>query len=438
MRIFAAVILALGIAGGYFVWSTQAPDGRFSFKYGLDIKGGTHLVYKADVSKIEPSETKGSMETLRDVIEKRVNLFGVSEPLVQTEKGGFLSGDSGEQRLIVELPGVTDVKKAVELIGETPVLEFRLLLPEHSGKTAEEIAALGNGAFVSTGLNGRLLEKARLEFLGNGGISQPVVSLEFNKEGKELLAKVTREHAGEVLAIFLDGSVIETPFIREEISDGRAQISGGFSAEEAKELARRLSLGALPVPIELVSTESVGASLGGEVLSAGVKSGLLGLALVSLFMVFWYRLPGLVSVVALSIYIILMLLLFKLIPVVLSAAGLAGFILSIGMAVDANVIIFERIKEEMALPENNLESSVRLGFSRAWLSIRDGNLSSIITAVILFWFGTSLVEGFALTFGIGVLISMLTAISVSRTLLLAIGGGNKSGTMGFLYGNGFK
>lgn len=417
IRIFAVIILIFGLLVGFFVFSTERnPDSNFHFKLGLDLSGGTHLLYTADVSDIEASEVKELMGALRDVIERRVNLFGVSEPIVQVEEGGLFN--SGEERLIIELPGVTNIEEAINLIGKTPLLEFKLV--RRDIEITEDTPI--EDVFISTGLTGRMVKKANLEFRqGNGGVglSEPIVILQFNKEGEELFAQLTRENIGREMAIFLDGELKSAPVIQQEILGGSAQISGNFTPEEARTLVRDLNFGALPVPIKLSSTQSIGPTLGAEVLSKGVRAGLWGILLISLFLILWYRLPGLLASISLTIYVILMLSIFKLIPVTLTAAGIAGFILSIGMAVDANILIFERIKEELG--GKPLEESIRTGFARAWLSIRDSNISSIITAIILFWFGTSLVKGFALTFGLGVLISMITAITISRTLLLSAG-----------------
>jgi protein-export membrane protein, SecD/SecF family len=262
-----------------------------------------------------------------------------------------------------------------------------------------------------------------------------VVGLEFTKEGGELFAKITKEHIGEPLAVLLDGKVLSNPVIQGEITGGKAQITGTFTAEEAKALVRNLNYGALPVPITLASSQTIGASLGESALAAGRKVGVIGFLALSLFLILWYRLPGLVASVALVIYIIISLALFKMIPVTLTAAGIAGFILSIGMAVDANVLIFERTKEELKKGKS-VSDSLHEGFSRAWLSIRDSNTASIITAVILFWLGTSAVKGFALTLGVGVLVSMFTAITLSRTFLFAIAPATDSKFKRFLFSNG--
>ncbi|MFC1733412.1 protein translocase subunit SecD [candidate division KSB1 bacterium] len=422
VRILTLIILIAGLGTGYFVFNSERVDtSKFPFKFGLDLAGGTHLVYRADTSSVAGGEVDDSMSALRDVIERRVNLFGVAEPIVQTEKSGIFS-EVKEERLIVELPGVTDTEKAIALIGKTPTLEFKLEKVGAQLPSEEDPNFDINSFFVDTGLTGRLLERATLQFGGSqAGLSnEAAVVVDFNKEGAELFAQITREHVGEPMGIFLDGVLISAPVINEEIPDGTAVISGNFTPDEARELVKDLNFGALPLPIELLSTQTVGASLGAEALARGVIAGLIGLALVAIFLLLWYRAPGIVAVLSLSIYVAVMLALFKLVPVTLTAAGIAGFILSVGLAVDANVLIFERMKEELKEGKNTKDAT-REGFARAWLSIRDGNISSIITAVILFWFGTSLVQGFALTFGIGVLVSMITAVVITRTLLRSLG-----------------
>ena len=430
------LLLAAGVSVAFFDYYSEKPGARFPFRLGLDLSGGTHLVYRADVSGVQAGEVRESMDALRDVIERRVNLFGVAEPVVQVETTAGVISENKENRLIVELPGVTDVNRAIAMIGQTPLLEFRIERPESPEKEKvlkelrafEEALRAGNGAipenipdtdalFVPTELTGRFLKKAILGFDSISGA--PRVNLEFNEEGEALFARITREHTGKILAIYLDGAPISEPVIQEEIRGGKAEITGTFTPEEAKQLVGRLNSGALPVPIELLGSQTIGASLGDEAKTKGIQAGVLGFSLVALFMVLWYRLPGLVSVAALGIYVAAMLALFKLIPVTLTAAGIAGFILSIGMAVDANVLIFERTKEELRRGRE-LKDAVRDGFSRAWFSIRDSNISSILTAVILFWFGTSLIEGFALVFALGVFISMLTAITITRSLLFAM------------------
>ena len=425
LRLTALGLLILGASIGWFVFSTQqAVDSEYKFKLGLDLSGGTQLLYKANTEVLPETDRKSSMQALRDTIERRVNVFGVAEPLVQTQVGG------GQDRLIVELPGVTDTQEAIDMLGRTPVLEFKLQSINDEGLT-----------FDSTGLTGKYLKRASLQFTSgnNGGLAnEPTVSLQFNKEGSDLFAKITRDNTGKVLGIFLDGVPISTPVINEEIPNGEAIVSGNFTPEEARTLVRDLNYGALPVAIELLSAQTIGASLGAEAVERGVVAGGLGLSFVAFFLIFWYRLPGLIATVSLATYIAIMLAIFKFLPVTLTAAGIAGFILSIGLAVDANVLIFERLKEELRESGAWTHNAMRSAFKRAWLSIRDGNLSSIITAVILFWFGTSMVKGFALVFGIGVIVSMLTAITVTRVFLLAIGDYENKGVISKLFGNGLN
>jgi len=424
-----ALIVAFALLG-YFVVRGNGVGERFPFRFGLDLVGGTELVYRADTSNV--AEISDAMESLKEVIERRINIFGVSEPLVQTESAGLVSGNR-EERLIVELPGVTDIERAVALIGETPILEFRLAREDSQKILEKNPDATVDEVFKKADLTGRYLSKARVEFDQTSGA--PLVSLEFDKEGGDLFAKITRENKGQILAIVLDGSILSAPVIVDEISNGRAQITGSFTPTEAKDLVRNLNYGALPVPIELATSKTIGATLGGQALQAGVKAGVIGFVFLMIFMVLWYRLPGLIASLALIMYAILSLAIFKLIPVTLTAAGLAGFILSIGMAVDANILIFERTKEELKKGKD-IYDAVREGFVRAWLSIRDSNISSIITAFILFWLGTSAVKGFALTLGIGVLVSMFTAITISRTLLLATTIGKMTPIKKFLFSNG--
>jgi len=440
-RILSLFLILSAVLIGFFIYKTELPTegstpSKYAFKLGLDLNGGTELAYKADISSVVSGDVGGAMASLRDVIERRVNIFGVSEPVVRTENPGLINT---EHRLLVELPGVTDIDEAVALIGKTPQLEFRLVNPATEGLSEEELATKTiDELFVSTGLDGRFLDRADLQFTtSQTGISgEPIVAITFDEEGRDLFASITKNNINKILAIFLDGSIISNPVVRDEIKDGKAVISGGFTIDEAKSLVRDLNYGALPLPIELVSTQTVGASLGENAKTAGVDAGIIGFAFISLFLLLWYRLPGFIAVVAMSIYVVISLAVFKLIPVTLTAAGIAGFILSIGMAVDANVLIFERMKEERKKGKS-LADSMKEGFSRAWLSIRDSNISSMITAVVLFWLGTSAVKGFAFTFGLGVMISMFTAITISRTFLLAVSGNSESKVKRFLFGSGF-
>ncbi len=428
VRIYALAVLILGGLTGWFLTGDQTTS-KFPYRLGLDLKGGTHLVYRADISNVQPEDVSESLAALRDTIERRVNVFGVAEPLVQVEQSSSLVGPR-EQRLIVELPGVTDTQKAVEMIGKTPVLDFRLMKTKTVDGTAQD-------TFVPTPLTGRFLSSASLSFGGQqGSTNEPVVNLKFNSEGSDLFAKITKENKGQVLAIFLDGQPISTPVIQDEIIGGEAVISGRFTAQEAKELVRSLNLGALPVPIELLSTETVGSTLGADAVAKGISAGYWGFILVALFLVAWYRFPGLLAVIALALYVGLLLAAFKLISVTITAAGIAALILSMGIAVDANILIFERMKEELRSGKRTV-AAIKEGSARAWTAIRDGHVTSIISAIILFWFGTSMVKGFALVFGIGVVLSLFTAITVTRTFMLIFGDHEYKGLAKWLYGNGF-
>ncbi|MFA6391414.1 MAG: protein translocase subunit SecD [Patescibacteria group bacterium] len=523
------LIVVLAVLAGFTDWP-KGPNIRIGnyFKeikvhLGLDLQGGTHLVYKADTSDIPSAERPDAIEGVRDVIERRVNSFGVSEPVVQTNK----SGD--EYRVIVELPGVTDVSQAIQMIGETPLLEFReqktpelneeqtqameaynadakiraeeVLLSAlddandfatladeksegSSSKNGGDLGEFGRGAMVpefdevvfgkaevgkvypelvktqygyhiikvesltssvnaegleeekakarhililtqseeaaaasnyeNTGLSGKHLASAQVQF--NQSTAEPEISLKFNDEGKTLFAEITKRNLGKPVAIYLDNAPISIPVVQAEITSGEAVISGSFTLEEAKILTRRLNSGALPIPISLLNQQNIGATLGQTSVERSMFAGILGILLVALFMIIYYRLPGLLSVLALGVYALLVLATFKLWPVTLTLAGIAGFILSIGMAVDANVLIFERMKEELRAGKPIL-SAIEDGFKRAWPSIRDSNVSSLITCLILIWFGTSSIKGFAITLAIGILLSMFSAITVSRTFL---------------------
>lgn len=448
-RVFAFILLLAGLAIGYFVVTSNESK---PFALGLDLSGGTHLEYRADVSGLEDIQVKESMDALRDVIERRVNLFGVAEPNVQTETTR-IGTEGREHRLIVELPGVTDVEEAIAMIGQTPLLEFKTENPNFDEASLENLTAevgengevvLGDifaDFYLDTELTGRYLDKAQLQFdqgmMAGGMGGQPIVILNFDKTGAELFETLTRENIGKTIAIYLDGAPISTPVVQSEIIGGEATITGNFTVEEAKELVGRLNSGALPVPIELLATQSIGPSLGQGAIDAGIQAGLIGFIVVALFLILYYRVPGILAVVAMGIYGVLMLAIFKVVPVTLTSAGIAGFIISLGMAVDANILIFERMKEELR-DGKTLTDAMKIGFDRAWLSIRDGNISSIISAVVLFWFGTSLIKGFALTFGIGVIVSMVTAITVTRFFLLAVSSSADTRIGKFLFKSGIS
>lgn len=421
-----SILVVAGLLG-WFVLSTNAPQNQYRIKLGLDLSGGTELIYKADTSGVA-TDKQGALDSLREVIDKRVNLFGVAEPLVQLEKSSGVSG-AVEDRLIVELPGVTDVAAAVDALGETPVLEFKLV---------ENSTATSTPTYTATELTGRYLKNAELQFsasTGQGFANQPIVLLNFNEEGGKLFEKITTEYVGRQLAIFLDGQPISSPVIQEPIAGGSATITGNFTPTEGRDLVQNLNFGALPVPIELVSSGSVGPTLGASAYEAGLAASIIGFLVVALFMILWYRLPGAVATLALLIYIIITVAIIKFIPVTLTASGIAAFILSIGMAVDANVLIFERMKEELKEGKTPAEAA-KQGFARAWPAIRDGHLTMIISSIILFWMGTSLVQGFALVFGFGVVVSLFSAITVTQLFLAAVLPKERSGAWGFLLSTG--
>jgi len=398
------------------------------FKLGLDLQGGSHLVYEADLSKTEASEKNSAMQGLRDVIERRVNRFGVGEPIVRIQEQGE------HKRLIIELPGVKDVEEAIKAIGKTPYLEFReeraekemiAILnqyEEFKDKSIEEILQVPNWQdilkedpyFKPTKLTGQYLEKAEVAF--DQTTFEAEVLLQFNNEGKDIFNELTSLNIGKQLAIYIDDSLISAPVVREAIPNGKARITGKFTTEEAKSLARNLNAGALPVPIELISQKTIGPVLGKISLEKSLKAGIIGFLMVILFMILFYRVPGILASLALIIYGGIVLSLFKLIPVTLTLAGIGGVILSVGMAVDANVLIFERMKEERE-SGRSLDSSIRIGFARAWPSIRDGNVTTLIVALIMFFFGTSFIKGFALTLSLGILVSMFSAIFITKTFL---------------------
>ncbi len=529
---FSGIILLAAVSA--VVVYPNAPDLTWKGKLvreikvqlGLDLQGGTALVYEADLSKITAGEEAEALAGVRDVIERRVNAFGVSEPLVQTSRSGTA------WRVLVELPGITDVNAAIKQIGETPTLEFKTeaadqslsdeqatfitslndqnkeqantLLDQAKGGSdfatlsADYYTALGyvaratldpvvaDAAFAAnsgevvptvvetadayyvlkvedkttgvldvlngisttapegaatveavklsqielakypldaslfgpqyddTQLTGQQLDQATVTF--DQTTSAPIVSLQFNSEGADLFEQITSNNIGKTIAIYLDGQAISTPVVNQAISGGQAVISGNFTLDEAKTLARRLNEGALPVPVTLVNQRNIGPSLGAEALERSVFAGLLAMVCLAVFMIGYYRYPGLLAMAALTIYGVVLLAIFKLWPITLTLSGIAGFILSLGMAVDANVLIFERTKEELRSGKD-LQTAINDGFKRAWLSIRDSNVSSLITCIILSWFGTSVIKGFAVTLAIGIVLSMFTAITVTRTFL---------------------
>lgn len=530
VKFVSVIFLALAVGLISYPRAVSKMPGLYAFlnkakiNLGLDLQGGIHLEYQPDLSQISDDKKAEALSAIQDVIERRVNAFGVAEPVVYTTKSG------SESRLIVELAGVKDIDQAKDMIKDTPFLEFKEqqttaseqipqdVLDQENAKAkekaqqildraraGEDFATLANdnsedpgskstggdlgfvkkGEFVpefdkvlfdsglqdgqvypdlvetqfgwhiikkieqrgdgdnlevhaahiliarktqpqpvttwvSTGLTGKNLKSSTVEYQSQG-LSEPVVSLQFDAEGTKLFDQITKHNVGKPVAIYLDNEIVSAPNVNEEISTGRAQISGNFTIDEAKNLVKRLNEGALPVPISLISQQSVEASLGAVSLEQSMKAGIIGLAFVVIFMLVYYRFLGLIASVALLIYTGLMISIFKLSgltpwSITLTLPGIAGFVLSIGMAVDANILIFERTKEEIG-NGRNVTSAIEEGFKRAWTSIRDGNISSIITAFILINLGTGFVKGFAVTLVVGVLVSMFTAVVISKTIL---------------------
>jgi len=446
-KIWISIIIVCAVLAGFFdypnYWDRASDfiNAKFGmkiphfpskpFKLGLDLIGGTHLIYDADLSKVDQKEHSTSIQGLRDVIERRVNLFGVQEPLVQIQQKG------NNYRLIVELAGIKDVSQAIKMIGETPFLEFKEERPadqqnkileiqkkvseamqkgETPNLTEEEKNLVGEDPyFISTNLTGQYLKKSSMEF--DQQTYQPEVGLEFNDEGAKIFKELTKRNVGKRIAIYIDFMPISAPTVQEEIPSGRARISGNFTVDEAKTLARNLTAGALPVPIKLISQQNVEASLGKISLQKSLNAGIIGFLMIALFMALFYRFPGFLTVIALGIYAILNLMIFKLISVTLTLSGLTGFLLSIGMAIDANILIFARMREEAKLGKNLL-MIIQDGFKRAWPSIRDGNVTVLITSFILFGMGTGFVRGFATTLILGTFVNIFVAMTVTRVLML--------------------
>jgi preprotein translocase subunit SecD len=391
----------------------------FSLKKGLDLEGGTSITLKADMSDIPSAERNNALDSAREVIERRINFFGVSEPIIQTSRSG------NDYRIIVEIPGITDVNQAVQLIGTTAQLTFWEEGATSSAELATDSAALlpfgvaqilGPNA-KKTDLTGKDLQKAVVTFNPNTGV--PQVQLTFTPEGSKKFAEITKRNVGKIVGIVLDNQLIQAPRVSEPIFGGRAEITGQFTTEQAKNLQIQLNAGALPVPLSVLEQRSIGASLGNISLQKSFIAGLIGFLVIVVFMIALYGQLGVVASMALTVYTLITLAIFRLIPVTLTLAGIAGFILSIGIAVDANILIFERMREEMRKGKSNYVA-LDLGFSRAWASIRDSNIASLITSAILMIFGTGIVRGFALTLAIGVLVSLFSAITLTRTLLRII------------------
>lgn len=388
--------------------------GREGLRLGLDLQGGVHLVYQADLSAVEPGRKAEAVEDAIAVIERRIDVLGVTEPIIQRQ---------GEDRILVELPGIGEVEEAKKLIGLTALLEFREMKEGEGGET-EWVPATAKIDGEEKELTSAYFKENTYVTTDNFG--RPILAFEWNEEGSKLSGQITGRLIGQPLGIFLgdepllgeDGHPI-APIVREKITD-RGVIEG-LSYNEATELSKLLNAGRIPVPLFPIYEQTVSPILGADFIDMSLKAGIIGLILVMLFMIIYYRLPGALASLAVIFYGALVLAIFKLVPVTLTLAGIGGFVLSVGMAVDANVLIFERMKEELRTGRT-FGAAIEAGFDRAWTAIRDSNVTTFIVCAILYWLGSSIVAsapvmGFALTLFIGVAVSMFTAIIVTRTLL---------------------
>jgi protein-export membrane protein SecD len=414
-------------------------DREFTLHQGLDLQGGLQVLLQADVPADQEEEFDArTMEAARVIVENRVNALGVTEPQVQLQ---------GERRIIVELPGIENPDQAIATLRETGLLEFveggrtplragllvRTSLDVALGETITSTTSLTgtevltateyafDGQVFQTLMTGRHLKDADVS---TDNMGQIVIAFELTDEGAQIFRDYTLSHVGDIVAIILDKRVLSAPVINEPITSGKGVISsgatGGFPLEEARSLAIQMKYGALPVPLKVMENRTIGPSLGRESIARSIQAGLVGLIVVLLFMVTYYRLPGLLADMALIIYALINVALYKLIPVTLTLPAITGFILSTGMAVDANILVFERMKEELR-SGRALRPAIEAGFSRAWTSIRDSNISTLLTCAILFWFGSnfgaSIVKGFAITLALGVVVNLFTAIFVTRTFI---------------------
>jgi preprotein translocase subunit SecD len=426
------IILALF---GFSLWAVIPLDsnrlGRQGLTLGLDLKGGAYLVYEADLSKMDPSQTVDQvMTSVIGKIERRANSFGVKEPIIQRQ---------GENRILVQLPGEKNIDEAKKLIGQVALLEFKETVPDASGQPSRDAAgeitwktASGVGTDgKAKDLTGKYL-KPNAKVVLKPNTNEPEVSFEWNDEGAVLFEQITKRNLQKPLGIFLDNQLLSYPTVQAVIKS--SGVITGVELKEAQNLAIQLNSGSLDVPLNVIQEQSVDATLGSDSLKKSVVAGAIGLALVMLFMILYYRMSGVVAVLALIIYGTMLLAIFKLVPVTLTLAGIAAAVVSIGMAVDANILIFERMKEEMR-SGRTLGASVDAGFNRAWLAIRDSNVTTFIACIVLYWFGDTfgafLVKGFALTLFLGVALSMFTAITVSRVFLMVSVGAIKNS---WLYG----
>jgi preprotein translocase subunit SecD len=451
LLIFIIVLIAVAV---FIVWpnnpginidqSWLKVQKSFATRLGLDLVGGVQAMLEADIPPDQAVDAE-AMKTAVQIVENRVNGLGVTEAVVQP---------AGQRRIVVELPGQTDPAQALAALKQTGLLEFvdmssisqqQALALE--GTKIQTDYALSDTTGVTETITGTQPAQIFHTVMTGAGLKNAIatrttagkyeVAFELKGDDIQKFAEFTRNNVGNVLAIVLDKVVISAPTINDAITDGKGVITGNFDLNSSNALAVQLRYGSLPVPLKIVTSTTVGPTLGQDSLRRSLIGGIIGLSLVMLFMALYYRLPGVIADVALLVYALLTFAIFKLIPVTLTLPGIAGFVLSIGVAVDANILIFERMKEELRAGRN-LRQAIDLGWGRAWLSIRDSNFSTLITCAILFWFGStfgaSIVKGFSLTLAIGVFVSMFTAIVVTRTFLHLVLDRIKSADLKSLFG----
>lgn len=379
---FVLVAAILGTA----IFTTKPIAGKLKQQLGLDLRGGVHVVYQA-VPSDGSSVTDDDLDKLIGVFENRIDAYGLTEPLLQKQ---------GRDRVVVELPGVKDPDEALELLGRTAHMEFRT----EDGKTV---------------LTGKHLKDARAMLRPDN--NEPYVALTFNDEGAKIFKEVTTANVGRRLAIYLDDQLLTAPTINEPIPGGKAEISGGYkSLKDAQKEALLLRSGALPVNVKLMEKRTIEPTLGKESLVNSLKAGIIGVALIFLFMIIFYRWPGIIADLSLVVYGLISVLIYILLKITLTLPGIAGIILSIAMAVDSNIIIYERIKEELRAGKT-LRASIDAGFHNAFRAILDSNVTTLIAAAVLYFLGTGAIKGFAITLSIGIAVSMFTAISFTRFVL---------------------
>lgn len=377
---------------GYLVDYTK----NYPIKEGLDLQGGSNLTYVADLSKIDESQKKDAMESLKKVIENRVNAFGVAEPQVYTTKV------SNEDRLVVELAGIKDTKQAQDLIGKTAQLEFKEVNPEGN-----------NFVSLSPPLTGNDFKRADVTF--NQSTGAPEISIEFNAEGTKKFADATGKNVGKPLAIYLDDQPISQPTVNQQINEGRGVITGQFDVKEAKELAIQLNAGSLPVPIKLTEERTIGASLGQDSVNKSIVAGIIASVFVIIYMILYYRILGVFSAIGLLLYLLITVALIKIFGIVLTMGGVAGLILSVGSSVEDDILVFERIREEMRKGKT-FAQSLNIGFQKAWPSIMDSSIATLIITAILYS-GGGLIRGFAVTLALGIFVGLTTTFIGTRTFL---------------------